>query len=39
MTVELIVVLGCLIPLAMFIVAIFACELRVQSKCSEDKDI
>lgn len=30
MAVELIVILGCLIPFLMFCVAIFACELRIQ---------
>jgi hypothetical protein len=30
MTVELIVILGCLIPLLGFCVALFACELRIQ---------
>lgn len=37
MTVELIIIFGCLIPLLMFIVAIFACELRIQYRNGDTK--
>lgn len=38
--VEVIVILGCALPVGLFIVAIFACELRYQyRKNKDDRDL
>lgn len=37
MTVEIIVFAGCVIPLLMFAVAVFACELRIQYRNNDTR--